>query len=70
MKTTEDALKAPDINDSFITLGAFLAWAAEDGEMYGGYTGEQALEALQHILGWDNDKMTKFVEIFVEQGYE
>lgn len=64
MKTTENITTEPNLNDVLVVLGAYLSHAADDGKFYGGYSGEQALEALQNLLGWNNEKMADFVEIF------
>lgn len=54
------------MSDILVTLGSFLTWATEEGAFHGGYSGEQALTALQQLLGWDDEKMTQFVKIFVQ----
>jgi hypothetical protein len=66
MKTTEDMVNEPSLSDILVPLGCFLAWATEEGAFHGGYSGKEALTALQQLLGWDDVKMTHFVSIFVQ----
>lgn len=65
MKTTEDFKNGPDFADLLQTLGSFLAWATEDGAMYGGVQGEEAFEAFTQLMGWDDATKNRFYEIFV-----
>lgn len=64
IKTTENFMNEPSMSDILVTLGAYLSNAADDDAHFGGHSGEEALTALQHLLGWDDEKMTQFVEIF------
>lgn len=64
IKTTENVMNEPSMSDILVTLGAYLSNAADEDAYFGGYSGEEALVAFQHLLGWDNEKMTKFVEVF------
>jgi hypothetical protein len=66
MKTTKDMVNEPSLSDILVPLGSFLTWATEEGAFYGGYSGEDALTALQQLLGWDDVKMAHFVSIFVQ----
>lgn len=66
MRTTEDARNEPSFSDILVVLGGFLEWATEDNAIYGGYHAEEAMKALQQLLGWDDEKMFAFRQIFVD----
>lgn len=66
MRTTEDARNAPDMNEVLMVLGSYLVWAADTVSYHGGYSGEEALAAFQQLLGWDDERMKKFVQVFIE----
>lgn len=71
MKTGSD-YQQPENNltDILMDLGSFLVWAMDDGAMYGGVNAEDATTAFQRLLGWDDERMTKFAEIIRGEGIE
>lgn len=63
MKTTDDINNEHDrYLDAIVTLVTFLSHAADDGEWYGGHSGEEALTAMQALLGWDDELMKNLVQ--------
>jgi hypothetical protein len=63
-KSTEDMLAEKSHTDCIMDLMQFLVIAEHEGDMYGMVTATQALESVQTLFGYDDDKFEKLKDIF------
>ena len=64
IKNTQDVMSEKSHDDCIVDLMAFLVCAENDDAMYGAVMASQALESVQVLLGYDNEKFEKLKEIF------
>tara|TARA_R110000851_G_scaffold17372_1_gene55173 strand:+ start:104 stop:316 length:213 start_codon:yes stop_codon:yes gene_type:complete len=64
IKNTQDVMNEKSQSDCIIDLMSFLVGAESDCAMYGMVTADAALESVQVILGYDDDKFKKLMDIF------
>ena len=65
MRTTADAIAEKSHTDCLMDLMQFLVIAYQENDTYGMVTAEQALESVQVLLGYDDEKFTALKKIFV-----
>ena len=64
IKSSKDMLAEKSHTDCLIDLMQFLVIAEQENDMYGMVTATQALESLQVILGYDDEKFEQLKNIF------
>jgi hypothetical protein len=64
MRTTSDVLKEKSHADCIADLMQFLVIAEQNNDWYGGVTAKAALESVQVMMGYDDEKFTKLKNIF------
>ena len=64
IKTTQDVMNEKSQSDCLVILMSFLVCAENDRAMYGGVMADDALNAVQDILGYNKDQFDKLKDIF------
>jgi hypothetical protein len=64
IKNTQDVMNEKSQSDCLVILMSFLVCAENDNAMYGGVMADDALNAVQDILGYNKDQFDKLKDIF------
>lgn len=64
MLTTKDVMNQKSMNDCIMDLMGFLVIAEQQNDQNAGVTATQALESVQVMLGYDDERFEQMKDVF------